>query len=73
MGLPARQLDNVSSPAPDGGRGRVQPPLPGIVKPVGLPPSPPRTRPRMPRERQEAQDLLASVGVDAAVGVSCGG
>ena len=70
MGLPARELDSVLSPAPDGGRGEVQPPLPSLVKPVGLPPSPPRTHPRMPRERQEAKDLLAAVGVDAAVGVA---
>jgi hypothetical protein len=72
MGLPAPELqpDNVSLPAPDGGWGGVQPPIPGLIKPVVVPPSPPRARPRMPQARQQAMDLLASVGVDAAVGVA---
>ena len=70
MGLPAPQLDSDSSPAPARGGGGVQPPLPDLVKPVGLPPSPRRTRPRMPHDRQEAKELLESVGIDAAVGVA---
>ena len=70
MGLPAPQLDSDPSPAPARGGGGVQPPLPDLVKPVGLPPSPRRGHPRMPQERLEARDLLASVGVDAAVGVA---
>ncbi len=69
MGQALRQPDNASSSVTDGGRG-VQPPLPNLVKPVEVPPSPPRDRPRMPQGRVEARDLLASVGVDAAVGVA---
>ena len=70
MGLPAPQLDSDPSPAPARGGGGVQPPIPDLVKPVLIPPPPQRGRPQMPQERLEARDLLASVGVDAAVGVA---
>jgi len=66
---PLRQLDNVSSTVSDGGRG-IQPPLPDFIKPVEIPPSPPRGWPRMPQDRIKAKKLLESVGVDAAVGVA---
>ena len=70
MGLPARQLDIVSQPTIEGEGGGVQPPLPNLVQPVVVPPSPPRARPRMPQARLEVLELLQDVGVDAAVGVA---
>ncbi len=70
MGEPAPHLDSDPSPAPARGGGGVQPPLPDLVRPVLIPPPPRRGRPRMPQERQEARELLESVGIDAAVGVA---